>query len=206
MSISTYSELQAAVLSWVEHPAAAAKVQDFIALAEAEISADVSVDPMKLEQSVSFLAGAAEVALPDNLMNPEQFRISTARNPDVLIVTREMLQEFSLNTRNYDSQRVYGALMGRSLKLFPTQTSAGEVAMFGKCSIPALSDTNPTTWLLTAFPNVYLFAAVREAGSYLRDENMIAWAESRYQQALAKVGGQFVYRGQMGAAMPRNVR
>lgn len=204
--ISNYSELQTAILSWVEHPAATAKVQDFIALAEAEITADVSVDPMKLEQAVAFLSGASEVALPANLINPEQFRISTARNPDVLIVSREMLQEFSLNARTFDSQRVYGAIVGRTLQLFPAQTSAGEVRVFGKCAIPALSDTNTTNWLLTAFPNVYLFGAIREAGSFLRDENMIAWAEGRYQSAVAKVNQQYVYRGQMARSTVYGVR
>lgn len=204
--ISNYAELQGAVNEWVNHSSANARVTDFIALAEAEISADLSVDPMKLEQSVAFAAGADSIDLPDNLINPESFRISTARNPDVLMVTREMLSEFSLNTRAYDSQRVYGALVGRALRLFPEQTSSGTVDAYGKCAIPALSDSSPVNWLLTAFPNVYLFAAIREAGAFLRDQNMVAWAEARYQSALSKVSTQYAYVGRTGAAMPRSVR
>lgn len=204
--ISNYTELQAAIRSWLTNSQAYARIPDFILLAEGEISADMDVQPMKLEQSVPFTAGAGSVALPTNLINPEQIRISTGSNTDVVITTHEMLQEYSLQQRDYDRTRVYGALVGRSLKLFPVQSAAGSATFYGKCAIPALADGNPTNWLLTAFPNVYLSAALREAGAYLRDEAMIAWAEGRYQQAVAKVNSQYVYRGQMAAVSPRTFR
>lgn len=204
--ISNYTELKAAIQSWLTNSQAYARIPDFILLAEGEISADLDVQPMKLEQSVAFAAGADSVVFPANLINPEQIRVSTGRNTDVIITTREMLQEFSLCQRDYDRTRVYGALVGRELKLFPTQTGAGTASFYGKCAIPSLTDGNPANWLLTGFPNVYLAAALREAGAYLRDEAMIAWAEGRYQQAAAKVNSQYLYRGQMTAAAPRTYR
>lgn len=204
--ISNYTELKAAIQSWLTNSQAYARIPDFILLAEGEISADLDVQPMKLEQSVAFAAGADSVVLPANLINPEQIRVSTGRNTDVIITTREMLQEFSLCQRDHDPTRVYGALVGRELQLFPAQIGAGTASFYGKCAIPALADNNPTNWLLTGFPNVYLAAALREAGAYLRDEAMIAWAEGRYQQAVAKINSQYVYRGQMAAAAPRTYR
>lgn len=206
MTIATYTDLHAAVQAWVNHAQANARIPDFITLAEGEISADLLVDPMKLEQSVSFSAGASEIPLPANLIDPEQFRLLGARLPDIVMASREMLAEFAANTRAYDSQRTYGALVGRTLKLFPTQTVDGTVAVYGKCAIPPLSSDAPTNWLLTSFPNVYLFGAIREAGSFMRDEAMIAWAEGRYQQAVAKVNKQFQYRGHMGQVTSRSVR
>lgn len=198
MSIATYSDLKSAVLSWAEHPAAAARVADFIALAEAEISADLTVKPMDQEQAVAFLAGASEINLPANVIDPRGFKLTGARYPDIEIVTPEAIDLLNIGQYGqYHQQKVYGALVGRKLKLYPTQTDAGSITVTAKCAIPALSDSNTTNWLLTAFPNVYLFAAIREAGSFLRDENMIAWAEGRYQAAAAKVNQQYVYRGQM---------
>lgn len=204
--ISNYNELQSAIQSWLTNSQAYARIPDFIMLAEGEMTADLDVQPMKLEQSVAFSAGASAITLPANMINPEELRISTGTNPDVLIRTREQLQEMSLYQRNYDATRVYGALVGRDLKLFPQQTVSGSLLTFGKCALPALSEGNPTNWLLTAFPNLYLAAALREAGSYLRDESIITWSESRYTAGIAKVNAQYVYKGQMGSGMPRNIR
>lgn len=198
MSISTYSELQAAVSDWINHPSASPRVADFITLAEAEISADLGVKPMDQEQSVPFLAGASEITLPSNAIDPRGFKLVGARYPDIEIVTPEAIDLLNIGQYGqYHQQKVYGALVGRKLKLYPTQTDAGSVTVTAKCAIPALSVSNTTNWLLTSFPNVYLFGAIREAGSFLRDENMIAWAEGRYQAAIAKVNQQYVYRGQM---------
>lgn len=198
MSITNYAELKAAVLSWVNDATVNGKEADFIALAEAEINGDLKAKPMNLEQSVSVSAGARVVPFPANLIDPISFRIAGARNPDIVVKSIEQLDRMEAGQEGYNATRVYGAIVGRSLKVFPA-LGAGSVVVYGKCAIPALSDANPTNWLLTAFPNVYLFAAAREAGYFLRDTNMIAGAEARYLQAVAKVGQQYTYRGQMAA-------
>lgn len=205
MSISNYTELKAAVVEWVNHPQAAGKEADFVALAEAEISADLKVKPMNLEQSVAVSAGARSVALPANLIDPISFKVVGARDPDVVIKSSEQLERMEAGLEPYSPSRVYGAIVGRTLKVFPA-LSAGTVSIYGKCSIPSLSDAEPTNWLLTAFPTVYLFAAIREAGYFLHDERMIVGAEARYQQAIAKVSAQYVYRGQMAAPTVRGAR
>lgn len=198
MSITNYAELKAALLSWVNHAAIAGREADFIALAEAEINGDLKAKPMNLEQSVLVSAGARIVPFPANLIDPISFRITGARNPDIVIKSIEQLDRMEAGQEAYNATRVYGAIVGRSLKVFPS-LEAGSVVVYGKCAIPSLSDASPTNWLLTSFPNVYLFASVREAGYFLRDANMASGAEARYLQAVAKVGQQYAYRGQMAA-------
>ena len=46
MSISTYAQLQAAVANWLHRTDLTAQIQDFIALAEARLSADIDARPM----------------------------------------------------------------------------------------------------------------------------------------------------------------
>lgn len=207
MSLSTFSDLRARLMEWVNHAQANAFVDDFIELAEAEISADLSVKPMDQEQSVAFGAGASSITLPANVIDPRGFKLAGARLPEIEIVSPESLDLLAIGQYPaYHSGKTYGALVGRTLKLYPTQQQAGAVVVTAKCAIPPLSQANPTNWLLTAFPNVYLFGAIREAGAYLRDDSMIAWAESRYQAAVAKVNAQYVYRGQAARSTVYGVR
>lgn len=45
--------------------------------------------------------------------------------------------------------------------------------------VPALSDSNTTTWLLTKEPALYLYAALIEAAPYLRgrQDDLVVWSQ-----------------------------
>lgn len=199
-----YTELKTEVASWVVDAQAAGKEASFISLAEGEISADLNVHPMRIEQTVAVTAGARSVAIPDNVIDPYSFRIA-GRNPEIVIKSRDELARMESGQAEYDATKVYGAIIGRVLKVFPA-LSAGDVTIYAKCAIPPLSDVQPTNWLLDSFPSVYLFGAVHKAGLFLRDANLVAFGEKEYQKAVAKVNAQYVYRGQMAAPTIRGAR
>ena len=50
--------------------------------------------------------------------------------------------------------------------------------------IPALSNTNPTNWLLTICPNAYLYGALLAAQPYLINDERIPMIQSLYRQAV----------------------
>ena len=53
--------------------------------------------------------------------------------------------------------------------------------------IPALSDANPTNWLLTRYPDAYLYACLLEAMPYNEeDARMQTWATA-YATAIDKI-------------------
>lgn len=197
-----YSELKTEIAAWVIDATAAGREASFITLAEAEISADLLVSPMNLEQSVSVSAGDRVVPLPDNVIDPIEFRMNGRQ---FIIKNRVELDRMESGQAEYNATEVYGALIGREVKVFPA-LAAGSVVIHAKCAIPALSDAAPTNWLLTSFPNVYLFGAIHKAGLFLRDANIIALGEKEYQKALASVNRQYTYRGQMAAPTIRGIR
>lgn len=192
-----YTELQSEIASWVANSTMSGKEALFVTLAEGEISSDLSVRPMNIEQVVAVTAGARSVVLPANVIDPIDFRIA-GQNPNIVIKSREELDRMEQGQAGYDATKVYGALIGQELRVFPA-LAAGNVTIYAKCAIPALSDANPSNWLLTAFPNVYLFGCMHKAGLFLRDANLIAFGEKEYQKAIAKVNEQYTYRGQMAA-------
>lgn len=197
-----YTQLKTDIAAWVVDSTAAGNEASFITLAEADISADLRVSPMNLEQSVSVVAGARAVALPDNVIDPIEFRVNGRQ---IIIKSRPELDQMEAGQAEYDATKVYGALIGRELRVFP-ELGSGSVVIYAKCAIPALSDANPSNWLLASFPNVYLFGAIHKAGLFLRDASMITFGEKEYQKAVAKVGSQYTYRGQMAAPTVRGAR
>jgi len=52
--------------------------------------------------------------------------------------------------------------------------------------MPVALSTTPSNWLLTAFPNVYLYGALKQASAFaMQDERIPLW-EAAYAQAVHK--------------------
>lgn len=74
---------------------------------------------------------------------------------------------------------VYTIVSGR-LAIYPQTTSTLSFIYYAK--IPALSIDNPSNWLLTSRPNIYLYASLLEAVPYLYDDNRAGgWATALTQ-------------------------
>lgn len=65
------------------------------------------------------------------------------------------------------------SLRGSNLELVPTPTDV-EVELTYYAKIPALSDVNPTNWLLADHPGMYLNEALRQIAIYSEDQQRTA--------------------------------
>lgn len=183
MSIATYVDLQAAVVQWTNRSDLGALVADFVTLAEARMSADLSAKALEREQSVTITDAVA--ALPADVLDITGLRLDGATRPEVEVTSRERLAEAAA-----DERRALAAIVGRTLEL---SVSSGTLAIRAKCRVPALAD-NATNWVLTTFPNVYLFGALAEAYDYLRDDEQSQKYLRRYAEAVAQANIA-LYRG-----------
>jgi hypothetical protein len=70
----------------------------------------------------------------------------------------------------------------------PDGAYAAVLEYFAK--VPALSNSNTTTWLLTNYPNAYLFGTFAEAEAFLgaddQDPRIAMWIQRR-DQALERI-------------------
>lgn len=199
MALATYADLIAAVPSWANRNDLTAQIPDFVALAEARMGADLSSKSLESVQNATITAGVA--TLPDDVLEVQGLRIVGATFPDVEVTSREKLQE--LTEQNYAGSRTYGALIGRTVELVGTTT--GTLSVRAKCRVPALV-TNSTNWVMTNYPNAYLFGALMELANFLQDDAGFARWEKRYAEAIGQANASLVYRGQMSASKPRGVR
>ena len=59
--------------------------------------------------------------------------------------------------------------------------------MLYRASVPALSDSVTTNWLLTSAPDAYLYGALLQAAPYLSDDNRIGVWGSLYENAITEL-------------------
>ena len=78
--------------------------------------------------------------------------------------------------------------------------------MLYRARIPALTDADPSNWLLTYSPDVILYAALMQSAPYLADDARVAVWGSMYQsgvEALNNESDQAQVSGPLSMRIPR---
>lgn len=178
MSLSNYTELQTAVADWAARSDSkfTGRAADFIRLGEERIWRDLRVSQMIQTATLTIVGGTNSVALPADWL--EFKRITTATQDRLEYVDPETLQEFD----SYGEPTKY-SIEGRSL--FYGQTPTADLDLTARYySMPGyLSDTS-TTWLLTAFPSVYLYASLLEGAIFVKNSAKAGEYGTLYDRAI----------------------
>jgi hypothetical protein len=142
----------------------------FLRFAEAKFNRTLRVSDMETEATVSLIDGDGN--LPTDFLEARE----------VLMAPRYPLRAMSLQllTSRYGSfggQPKGYSVIGNRLSARPTWT--GDLALTYYASIPALTIVNPTNWLLTKAPDVYLYAVVEEIATWANDMAKAATAQGQ---------------------------
>lgn len=171
MAISTYAELKTAVETWSQRgTAVTALVPDFIRLAESQIRNDIRVRAM-VQTSTGTLSGTS-VALPTRFAQVISVLIN---NDPVYYVDPTQWSELS------DSATDRFTIIGETMYF----KAGGDYSIEYYQWFADLSDDTDTNWLLTNFPDVYLFGALAECSVWTRDDPTV-WRD-RYMASVRKV-------------------
>jgi hypothetical protein len=174
MAIIDYSTLSSAITVWAMRTGDTefeAQVPDFISAAEQMFNYGVGdipalrVSEMETTSVGTLSDGAA--ALPADFL--ELRSVNAKSTPNVSIGL--MSPDFSTDEYGYSSATATPSgyvLSGGAIRTYPTSTSDLVIDYYAK--IPALSDANPTNWLLTKAPMVYLYGALLHAAPYMMDD------------------------------------
>lgn len=174
MPLATYSDLKAEVASWLRRGDLAAEIPGFIALAEAQMNRRLRVRPMAARLAVSFAAEYAD--LPADFLAERELTVTAGGAAQRLAYLAPEQMDVCTRTTSSGQPRFYG-LYGGQLRLHPApdRAYAGELVYLQ--AIPALSDANPSNWVLQSHPDAYLYGALAQSAPYLRaDERLATWA------------------------------
>lgn len=180
MSIGTYTELQAAVTSWLHRMNLAANVPDFVALAEARLARDLRLSRMITSATLATVANTATVALPTGWLEWRRLRVTAPSQAMDYLSANQWGEKY---TAAEVGLPVHYMVEGSNLVLGPTPDSVYSVeALYYK--MPDALSVTASNWLLTAHPGLYLWAALAEAAPFMAADQRIATWEGKYQSDL----------------------
>ena len=185
MSITTYTELKAAVSKWLSRRADLADViPDFVALGEARVMRDLRLQRMITSGTLTASAGVATIALPAGWL--EFVHIKIAGRTGALDPSSVQVLEADHASTETGAPRKF-AVRGNELLLGPTPDTDYSLPASWYASIDPLSDSNATTWLLSTHPGLYLWSALAEAAAFLPGDKRLPTWEAKYAAELAQV-------------------
>lgn len=166
MPFATYSELQAEVLNWLGRTSdteLTARLPAAIALAEAAFRRDLDAGVGDV------IAGNATVtdeytALPTDLIKLRQARV-VGQGP-LRIVPDAVLNAIDDDQPGTPTR---ASQVGTYLRVNPAPASTTDVEIV-YTTLPSLTDTLPTNWLLTSHPDVYLYGTLVHAAVWAHDD------------------------------------
>jgi len=176
-----YGELKAAIANRLGRTNLTAVIPDFIALGEPRLyhgfqDIEVQVKPLRLRAMLA-KETASLAALPDRYLSIDRLTVNDGAGPRSLeYVTPERFA----NLAPTGFARVYTHQDGG------ISIEGGTPAVFALSyyrRFPTLVADSDTNWLLTNFPNVYLYSALIEAYAHLKDDARIPTAARMYAAA-----------------------
>ena len=169
MTISSYAELQTAISDYLARTDLGPFIPDFITMAENWLNyGSESVAPLRtreMEAVVSLVPVNGVVSLPNDYLEALRVSENTSYKRTLNYITSD------------EAERLYpdGAaglgtsysIIGTSLYTYPLVSNNVNLVYYQ--AIPPLA-SNPTNWLLTKSPSLYLRASLMQAADYTKDD------------------------------------
>jgi hypothetical protein len=185
MALSTYTEIKAAVASWLNRSDLTTHIPDFISLAEVRINRDIAkLNLVGLEKraTATTVSGDAYLATPSRLLAIKSLKISGSPNRVLKYMTPDALSEV-YNSTSTAKPYAY-TVIGDEIKFAPIPDSAYTVEMNYCAKEQELSGSNATNWFTTNAPDLLLYGALMEAEPFMKNDERLATWSNMYSTAL----------------------
>lgn len=179
MAITTYAELQTAVGNWLHRSDVSTIIPDLIALGEAHLNANIRVPEMEVTTTLQSGVGDRFAAFPAGYQEIES--ISYQGEELVKRPSSEVAECAAVNSSGLPT--LYALTQRVEFDRIPDQDYALTIVVVDKLDIASDS----TNWLLTRYPNAYLFATLAEAAPYTKNVQMIPVWTTKRDEAIRSV-------------------
>ena len=180
MALATYTDLQAAVASWLARSDLTTPIPDFIALCEAKLN---RILRCRQQEQRSTATATEYMELPTGFLELRNIQLNTTPKTALELVSPDEIdRDYSTAT---GKPLVY-CLLANQIQLGPAPDSTYTVEIDYYEVIPPLA-SNSTNWLLTAAPDIYLYGSLLEASIYLVDDPRVPGWNAAYTQVLQQL-------------------
>jgi hypothetical protein len=174
----SYDGLQASIADFLNRGDLSAVIPDFITLAEAQMARRLVARagqgmavPRRLVQraDASVAQDAEYVAVPSDMLGPLDLMLTAVPPIELDYLDPANLEREKALARWVGAPKFY-TVVGGALQLYPVADQAYDAELVYIARTPALSDAAPTNWILTDYPDAYLYGALVQSAPYLRDD------------------------------------
>lgn len=188
MAITTYAELKATVQTWNPHSDVPDVVDTLIDLAEARLSRELRTRQMVTSETGTLTSGDGTLDVPDDFLECIELRVGSGTGA-ITLAKRPLVDLQQRYLSLLTGQPEVFAIDGSVFRFVPVPSSDYAYTLRYYQTIPALSDSNTSNWLLEVAPDVYLFAALVESERFLRNPDGVAAWEAQLAQAKGSLIG-----------------
>jgi len=180
MSLTTYTELKAAVADWLLRDDLTSVIPSFISLAEADMNR--TLRHWRMEASVFASMSDQFSPLPADFI--EVARVTGPNSERIELASRGDMQDMRSRSSDTSGTPTSYALTSGKLELYPTPSASMQITLEYVARPPALSDSKATNWVMTYHPDIYLYGTLMQSAPYLKDDERVSIWGGMYQKAL----------------------
>jgi hypothetical protein len=181
MDLTNYNGLKGAVGTFLSRNDLADAAGGFIQLAEAQMArrfvsrlgSGMNVPRrLMIRANLSLEQGTEYLSAPADFLGPLQLNLDGNHAGRLGYLD---LSTFELRRARNDligAPRFY-TVVGSELRFLPVAEAVYDLKITYLCRPPALGDSNPTNWILTDYPDAYLYGALTASAPYLKDDGRI---------------------------------
>jgi hypothetical protein len=148
---------------------------------------------MEVRATAVTVASNAYVTLPGDVLECRRLLI-TSTDPDVILKYKTPDELQRLYPYTTTGQPVYYTIIGSSIQFAPIPDAAYSLELTYKQSLPNLA-ANSTNWLLTAYPDAYLYGSLLAAQGYIYDDARLAMFHDMYKETIDGINKVDWYTG-----------
>ncbi len=196
MSLSNFTELKTEIGNFLNRDDLTNVIPTFVRLAEAKMNRDIR--HWRMETRKTALLDNQFTALPIDFLSPVRMTLNTAETKVLELAGTNEISKLRAEAGNATGEPAYYAMIDGSIEVFPSPDADYTIEMLYYEAIEGLSNSITTNWILTYYPDVYLYASLLQSAPYLMEDNRIPVWGAYYTSALetlnqenelAKTGG-----------------
>lgn len=175
MALTSYSDLQTTIGSYLGRSDLTSVIPDFIRLAEIRLQRDLRIRQMLKSATSTLVADDPKVALPSDFLEIRDLNLQgTPRIP----LTYLSPSVFSRDSRADEKGKpVFYTTLAAEFQFAPIPDAAYTIEMLYYAKPSFLSDTNTSNVFMANVPDLLLYGSLAEAEPYLiNDERIRTWA------------------------------
>ena len=185
MTISTYAELKTGIANWLARSDLTGRDDEFIDNVEAKFNRRFRLRSQEAAKSGTFTAEDPAVPLPANFLEMRSFQFVVSDHAMTLeFATLEQNEALEWSEPGLPQ---YYTFANGEIRLYPAPDQAYAYTIRHYTKIPALSASATTNYIITNFPDAYLYGSLIEACAFIGDDPRLPLWKQGFEEVMAEI-------------------